>query len=85
MVGSLDHKRRSLFRVLVSPPVVTFVTAYVGAVSFVPSLSEDDTLATAALRRTSVRCHGLPQEARGVPPVVVALIVRDALTRNYSW
>jgi hypothetical protein len=52
MVGSLDHKRRSLFRALVSPPVVTFVTAEVGAVSFVPSLSEDDTLATAALRRS---------------------------------
>jgi hypothetical protein len=68
MVGSLDHKRRSLFRALVSPPVVTFVTAEVGAVSFVPSLSEDDTLATAALRRTLVRCHGLPQEARTRSP-----------------
>jgi hypothetical protein len=70
MVGSLDHKRRSLFRALVSPPVVTFVTASVGAISFVPSLSDlsCDTLATAALRRTSVRCHGLPQEARTRSP-----------------
>jgi hypothetical protein len=68
MVGSLDHNRRSLFRALVSPPVVTFVTAEAGAVSFVPSLSDDDTLATAALRRTSVRCRGLPQEARTRSP-----------------
>ena len=64
---------------------MTFVTAEVGAVSFVPSLSDDDTLATAALRRTSVRSHGCRKRRARVRPVVVALIVRDALTRNYSW